>query len=325
MPRLSINIKRAELERLSKLSEQFSGLSLAAKLHRSRSLAAETALEHFKKFEGIHIQTINRIRKDRELLRKTLTSPVLEMATQFEEQSQQLGKLFNSTAFQAFREIEELNRSFREAIMASSSLAFHAANALQNQIKFVNLASLNSIASAISKLSAQTDVYQQLQDSFSVKLVRELEKEGPTPAEAIKTVEKALTEKAKNLPPSRISLEGMIQLLFAFIFFIYATISSMESEERIIGEFKQIETTILEQIEKLTPQQDTGTYYVVKRAVNLRTKPTTKSPVITILYPNQKVELIQRKGKWIYVNYFDYVEGLPKTGWAYKKYLKIVK
>jgi hypothetical protein len=58
----------------------------------------------------------------------------------------------------------------------------------------------------------------------------------------------------------------------------------------------------------------------VDREVTLRLKPKAKSPVFGLLFPDQKVRVIQRRHKWIYVEYVDEIEGVPKYGWAYKKY-----
>jgi hypothetical protein len=61
---------------------------------------------------------------------------------------------------------------------------------------------------------------------------------------------------------------------------------------------------------------------VVERQVVLRLKPSNRGAKIVILFPNQKVLLIEEKHKWIYIEYFDYLEAIPKYGWANKKYLK---
>jgi hypothetical protein len=66
-------------------------------------------------------------------------------------------------------------------------------------------------------------------------------------------------------------------------------------------------------------------YYIVQRPVNVRIKPSNKSNKLDILYPNNKVRLIKSRHKWIFVEYFDFIEGIPKTGWVYKKYLIRVK
>lgn len=147
-------------------------------------------------------------------------------------------------------------------------------------------------------------------------------------------IETAVKEQCSSLSPKNISYQGWMQIILFLISLFYAKYISYQSEINIKDSIKQTETTIekrvleaekniLESIKELIPKEDNEVYYVVSRSVNLRVKPSTyKSKIITTLFPNQKVTLIKRKNKWIYVEYFDYIEGIPKTGWAYKKYLK---
>jgi len=74
--------------------------------------------------------------------------------------------------------------------------------------------------------------------------------------------------------------------------------------------------------EQRIPDKDENAYYVVVRKVAIRIKPKCKSAALAVLSPNQKVRLVQDNHKWIYVEYYDYLESIPKYGWANKKYLK---
>ena len=100
---------------------------------------------------------------------------------------------------------------------------------------------------------------------------------------------------------------------------------SAESEKRLTEQIINIQTVITEKLEQVLTTQNNHTYYVVLRPVNLRLKPTTrKSKAINVLYPNQTVRLIERKGKWIHIEYFNHTSGIHEHGWCYKKYLKIL-
>ncbi|MFC1591247.1 SH3 domain-containing protein [Thermodesulfobacteriota bacterium] len=138
-------------------------------------------------------------------------------------------------------------------------------------------------------------------------------------------IDSVFKEHCRKLPSGIISYEGMLQLFLTILFFCLSTIQTNESEERILTFLKQTEERVFQRIEELHPKQITGTLYVVKRDVRLRVKPTTKnSQIITVLHSNQIVTLLKRNKKWIYVEYFDFIEGIPRTGWVYKKYLKKV-
>ncbi len=131
-----------------------------------------------------------------------------------------------------------------------------------------------------------------------------------------------------------------ISTLLSILMFLYSLESGEESNKQLNENIEAVETTILSQVmlvnqqlsdvtEKLDRRdnQDNLTKYVVKRAVKLRSKNSTKpeSKVISVLYTNQVVELLKRDGKWIYVAYYDHLDDIPRTGWVYKKYLKMIK
>lgn len=124
-----------------------------------------------------------------------------------------------------------------------------------------------------------------------------------------------------------------------------ASFQAAHDESRLTAEYREqnleiqrdlltqahIFTHHLQKANGMDPEQTSGlTEYVVVRSVNLRVNTGTgaDSHIITTLHPNQKVRLIQRgthpNKKWIYVSYIDHIEGLPRYGWVYKKYLKRV-
>jgi Bacterial SH3 domain len=174
----------------------------------------------------------------------------------------------------------------------------------------------------------------------------ELVKSGEENTKARESVERLVQDKIDNLPQERVSLEGLILILTVISILIslsqtYLTYrqqegskASLELQNKSVRE-EEIQTAYLgriaERIEKLTSNLhhilpiDPGTYYFVGRPVDVRVKPTTESSSVAKLYQNQRVELIQRKHKWMCVRYFDYTEAVPRNGWVLKKYLKMVK
>ena len=124
---------------------------------------------------------------------------------------------------------------------------------------------------------------------------------------------------------SSLSIEFYIALLVSFMIYTHSLYSSKETESYILSQIVDSQEILLQRIEDYTDLYDYRDFYVVKRYVNVRIRPTTKSKVMTILNPNQKVRLIKRKGKWIFIEYFDHVNEIHVTGWCYKKYLKQLK
>lgn len=140
----------------------------------------------------------------------------------------------------------------------------------------------------------------------------------------VKVVEN-FSEKAKKFGLSKLSLEFYLNLLIALMFFVYSQQLSQETETRISNQLSDAQELIIERLDNLIENKNDETYYIVLRNVNLREAPSNKSTVKTVLYRNQKVRLVQRKSKWIQVEYYDHILGVHLTGWCYKKYLTKMK
>lgn len=265
------------------------------------------------------------------ILNSRLDSPALQQVSQaFETLQKSVSPLSKQMA-----EIQETMRYPAEQFrLAGESLQ-----------KVFDLPVFKSLDSNIFKGVASLNVMNTFTGSTLSQLAELLEDFDETSVQDfLEDFEADVDERVDNLPSNSISAEGIIQVVLAILFFLYSSYSSKLSEQAIIEKIddsqyhieqqisksetrirQQIgdsEQRILKKIESLIPKEDEAVYYVVLRDVRLRIKPHTKSGVITMLFPNQRVSLIERKSKWIYVSYFDYIESLPKTGWVYKKYLK---
>jgi len=139
----------------------------------------------------------------------------------------------------------------------------------------------------------------------------------------LKEIEISICEKARSSSPSLISREGFIHIFIALFLFLIAQSSNKSDIESLSSKME----TFLQEIKTITPSSNDKGVYIINRAAILQEEKGTKkeSPVIAILYPNQKVEVIERKGKWRKVEYFNYLDGELQTGWIRKKYLKLVK
>ena len=59
---------------------------------------------------------------------------------------------------------------------------------------------------------------------------------------------------------------------------------------------------------------------VRERVAVIRLKPEHGSRVIAEAFPNQVVTLLEERGKWIKVEYYDWIAHEERAGWALKKY-----
>lgn len=231
-------------------------------------------------------------------------------------------RIAESAAVKAAELLQRQHEYFRPIISAF--------NEFQKQERYVNSIiespAFKTIFISAADLYSRNKLLGIVPQTFAAQIIAELDDafnsiEETTADNLVNSIEEIIEEKCKSLKPDNISYQGMKDILF-LILAIYSLIAGNQSEKKLINSLMQSEQRILKSIEGLKPEESKEVCFVVERTVKIRLKPSTKSPVITVLHPNQRVSLINSKGKWIYIEYFDYIEGLPKSGWACKKYLK---
>src|SRR6266404_2352705 len=196
-----------------------------------------------------------------------------------------------------------LNQAVREAY---SSILISQQHVLRN-------ATVEAVRSLWRSDSAVFQAFRT--DAFANTLIEYVRRS----AESSEATEEALRE-----------LREVIDKKVAAVLIFLANIAYLEIKDHQKAEAKpplspdqiaRVSETI-EKVKTLTPTDDASTYYVVEREVVIRLKPVNRSAPVAALYPNQIVRLVQPNLQWIYVEYFDYIEGLPKLGWVNKKYLR---
>lgn len=135
-------------------------------------------------------------------------------------------------------------------------------------------------------------------------------------------------EQIASLPRGWVSFKGMIWLLFTVVLPLYTLIDSRIVEqadtkwkERHSREMQHRLNQIAEEIETLRPRGRERQLYVVTRRLSLRAGPSTDFEVVDSLLPNMLVEEIARDGHWVHLQYFDFVQGVLKSAWVYKRSL----
>jgi hypothetical protein len=197
----------------------------------------------------------------------------------------------------------------------------------QQLINSISMPALQAISNEALRYFESAPVFSRFPESFVGQILDQLQsipdiEDAEDVEREAEIIENLFNERIANLRPDFISREGMIQILVAIVMLWYQLYEGMKTEQRIMDAIKQIESRLLERIEMLRPEESKEVFYVVlRRPTQLRSRPTTKKPIIETLYPNQRVSLIEAKGKWIHI-YFDYVDGAPKSGWVLKKYLR---
>lgn len=220
----------------------------------------------------------------------------------------------------------------------------HAARAIAEAHR-INFSKLGAISGSgaiaaldYSSFSPGIEQIRAIQSSFSGQLavaLREMLTTGPITEDTARPVLELIDSRIDSRQKGRITAEGLLGLLLALIAVIIASkdyrlnvdqASSSDKaavvQEQQLTKISELLSQVVERIDRVAPVEDSSTYYVVEREVILRLKPNTKSSKVALLFPNQRVRLVKPNHQWIYVEYFDEFEGVPKYGWAYKKYLK---
>ena len=161
-------------------------------------------------------------------------------------------------------------------------------------------------------------------------------------ASALEGLEELIEEKIAELPRDKVTAQGLYKSLLETVIVLLAVAEvggvayqihqgKQQATQQIASETKddarwaqalEFLKQTAENTAKLVPENDPGNYYVVEREVVLRVKPKPKAAKIVILFSNQRVLLVKDNHKWIYIEYFDYLEGIPRYGWAMKKYFR---
>jgi len=110
---------------------------------------------------------------------------------------------------------------------------------------------------------------------------------------------------------------------------LYVTLQNSRHDEQMLQRNHDEMMIVLRQIaqrqlDSSTAKAPTGQpadLYVVVKATPLRSDRFNKAPQVSWLFPNQVVRLIRMSKAWVYVECFDNLEGIPRTGWMLKKAL----
>jgi len=164
------------------------------------------------------------------------------------------------------------------------------------------------------------------------KRLEQLHESGAAVEAAMAEVDSAIKERAGCLPQSRVNFKGMFDLLYPLLLVLlqlwYARFSqersSAEMQRFVESQLRATETHLALQIQTLSPPESREPFRVVERRCYLRADRFAKAMTVGVLYPNQLVEVHRTSGQWAYIEFFDYVNAIPKTGWILKKYVTTI-
>jgi hypothetical protein len=147
-------------------------------------------------------------------------------------------------------------------------------------------------------------------------------------------VQQALSEGVRNRGVAQWGVAQWIWNIVSLLVPIYVTLLLAKGNDELTIKYHQEVMHVLNQIlqanlhsQTLAPAkppadlENLNVVNVVLKVTALRTERSNKAAQIATVYPNQILHVIRISQRWAYVEYFDEVEGLPRTGWMYKKVL----
>lgn len=256
------------------------------------------------------------------------------------EQAVRVGKLAQPIHVQAMVNVAQQLvkssqlRDLHDAYLRNGILVDHIAESMRSILEAGNFVALNAslgnfrhsfAADLLGKFPiAESDPEAEL-DETQLEELREKQ-------EAFVSF---LLDKLRDLDPAWINFIAFFSVALAIGTFAWQEHSNYQMEMRLMSAItgtktelsqqnREIKDQITKELERLIPETPEPTLYVVKRTARLKLNVKPHSETVAILPVNQPVELLAKRGKWIYVEFFDYLEGIPRQGWVLKKYLKQV-
>jgi hypothetical protein len=202
------------------------------------------------------------------------------------------------------------------------------------RIHAVNLTKIRANAFLMSSSIESLINITALSNSFAVELastIYRIIENSENDENNFSEFEHLIENKVKEQPNSKAGLDLIVFILTFLSFLVgsgqlyYAKLQyedakqSSEINDQRYSELLKILNRIAENLDEKSKNNKTS--YIVQRTIGLKVKPKFKSNTIAVLYPNQQIQLVESSHKWVYVEYFDYLDGIPKYGWASKKYL----
>ena len=140
-----------------------------------------------------------------------------------------------------------------------------------------------------------------------------------------------------------VRLWNIVFVLYSVLFPLYTWWDSNQAEARITGEIKAAEARtltemhaserrtskkldamakLMERLVEIAEQEVFAekTFVVRERVATILREPRHGAGAVAEIFPNQVVTLIEERGKWIKVEYYDWLAREERTGWTLKKY-----
>lgn len=125
-----------------------------------------------------------------------------------------------------------------------------------------------------------------------------------------------------------LALLGLLLSIYQILLVYFPTWSPQDSAQQQQARYDKLEKHLTEKFQPLldqilnaaTKQAPQPEFVVKERVASVRNSPENGSTVIAEIFPNQGVTMLNESGKWIEIEYYDWLHQEFRKGWALKKY-----
>lgn len=233
--------------------------------------------------------------------------------------------------------LEELAKPFQLANSFAASALAESIKLSMGRLEIAQhfrLPALDPIATA-----ALVDMWGSGDLQIRIRLVsEELQRfiQEEEPAKSASALGGAITDGAK--PPFwGLDFWTIFNIVLALTMLAYQEWGSSQMEARLSGKIENGDAAIQRQIAGLQtllvqamsakqPWEMGQTQFVARsRVARIRRDPRLGSTIVAEVFPNQVVAMLGERGKWIHVEYYDWLAEEKRRGWALKKYFVRVR
>ncbi len=144
----------------------------------------------------------------------------------------------------------------------------------------------------------------------------------------LEELRETLREHVESAPHGTISRAEWIEIIIAIVFHLLmlaVELRDHRTDESRVEEIHAFCVAAVRDAQQLPEARLEPTHVVRADRVNLRAGPSTKSVTIGRLHEGQPVTRTAKRREWAYVTYFDYADGIRRSGWVFSKYTKRVQ
>lgn len=292
------------------------------------------------------------------LMIEAMTSPYARALEEASRNAKLLSEIYESTTANAIRMMGgpdwgHLRDVFDSPSAKAARMLAHAAQAMHTwtaassipglpdthleALRRLSEPPIASLASALLKATRSPQYRALLEMSAGGGLLMlageiDLAETADEGAEALSRLLDRLHGVIATLPPDWLTYKAIVIFLITFVLPFYQWIDDGLDDRADarwkVGHQAHLEAKfdeLKESVEQLRPIDGTDRLFVVTAPLRLRTGPSTESETVLVLPPNTMVREVGQEGRWLEVDFFDYLEAAVHRGWVYKRHLKAVE